>query len=75
MNERESARGVTLYNDVLDMIPAADLPVSRDDYEILLGRRSDWHEDFCRIHQRLVKEYGDSAVRATRLHHILSGSS
>ncbi|MCX6809405.1 MAG: hypothetical protein NTZ65_01490 [Candidatus Berkelbacteria bacterium] len=75
MGEIEGSIGVAQYKDLLDMMPAEKLPVSRDELRILQGSMKYWYPDFYNMHSPLVKEYGDGVVRATRLHHLLSGSS
>lgn len=75
MNEREGSDSVIAYENLFGLIPAEDLPVSKDDYKILQASLRDWNTDFYNIYKSLVEEYGVEVVSRTKLHHILSGSS
>lgn len=64
-----------LYRNLLEMLPVGSLPVSKEDFEIVQRSLGQWYEGFGSLHKVLREKYGDSVVRNTRLHHLLSGSS
>lgn len=75
MDENERVdRGIS-YADVLDILPAADLPVSREDYQTLQDNKAKWYFDYNDLYQELLAKYGENEVTHTKLHHLLAGSS
>ncbi|PIT97325.1 hypothetical protein COT77_02040 [Candidatus Berkelbacteria bacterium CG10_big_fil_rev_8_21_14_0_10_41_12] len=75
MSEQEDFTSDISYEDALNLLGEENMPVPKEDLEILRNYARDWHQNYYELYTRLAEQYGDSEVRARKLHHILSGSS